>query len=412
MIQKGKTSESYRWRILGLMWLCAVAYGVLYQCIPPVLGMIMDSLGISHAEAGGLMSLFVLPGIFLAIPGGALADRYGSRIVGSLSLLVMLVGTGVAVLGRTYPVLGLGRMVAGLGATVFTVVLPRVTTAWFEDREIGLSMGILNTAMPLGTILSLSFLGEVGRVWGWRGALWIAMAICLVALVAFRLVYRDREPQKQWKKEGSSLRSGIGALGARIWWLSISWAFYNAGLMAYFTYAADYFSAQGLELSRAGRLASYPMWGSLVISPAIGILIDRIGGKRRLIGFSCGAAALLFYMIPAFPAWGAVLTLLLGVFVALVAPAIFTLPAEVVPRARMGLGFGVLNTIFGIGAMVGPLGVGVLRDATGDYRAGFTLMAVFAALGGVAIFFLKGDRPVPGSETAVASRERSAGERI
>ena len=113
MIQKGKTSESYRWRILGLMWLCAVAYGVLYQCIPPVLGMIMDSLGISHAEAGGLMSLFVLPGIFLAIPGGALADRYGSRIVGSLSLFVMLVGTGVADLGRTYPVLGLGRGVGG-----------------------------------------------------------------------------------------------------------------------------------------------------------------------------------------------------------------------------------------------------------------------------------------------------------
>lgn len=380
------------------MWFCIVAYGVLYQSIPPVLGMIIDSLQISHAEAGGLMSLFALPGIFLAIPGGALVDRYGSRAVGALSLIIMLVGTAVAVLGGSYPLLGLGRLVAGCGATVFTVVIPRVTTAWFGDREIGLSMGILNTAMPVGTILSLSFLGEVGQAWGWRGALWVAMAACLMALAVFRLLYRDREGGKGQKEESAGVRSGIAALGPRIWWLSVSWAFFNSGLMGYFTYAADYFAGQGLDLPRAGRWASYPMWGSLVIAPAIGAMIDKIGGKRRLIGLGCSLSGLLLYLIPVFPGLGSELALLLGVFVALVAPAIFSLPAEVVPAARMGLGFGVLNTIFGIGAMVGPLGVGVLRDATGDYRAGFTLMALFSALGAVAILFLKKDRAASSGE--------------
>jgi MFS-type transporter involved in bile tolerance (Atg22 family) len=44
-----------------------------------------------------------------------------------------------------------------------------------------------------------------------------------------------------------------------------------------------------------------------------------------------------------------------------------------------------------VGQVLGPLVAGVLADLTGDYRVGFTLLAVVAAAGSVA--FLKAKRP-------------------
>lgn len=398
-----KAAPGWRWRMLALTWFCIIAYAVTYQCVPPVLGMLVRSLKISHAQAGGLMSLFVLPGIFLAIPGGVLVDRLGARGVGAAALVLMILGTAVSVQGQAYGVVATGRLVAGLGATVLTIISAGVTTAWFEGRELGLAMGLLNTAMPLGTIISLRFLGGVGERWGWQGALWTSMGVCLAALVLFFFAYREPGPGERRKERGVPRRSGIRGAGTGIWWVSIAWALFNAGLLSFFTYAPDYFVGQGLDLSRAGLWAGYPMWGSLVIAPVVGVMIDRIGGKRQLVMVGCAAGALLLYLIPLMPRQGAALALALGVFVALVSPAIFSLPADVVPSSRLGLGFGVLNSVFGIGAMLGPFAVGVMRDASGGYRGGFVLMALFTALGAAAISFLRvrlphgeGGRPAQG----------------
>ena len=73
----------------------------------------------------------------------------------------------------------------------------------------------------------------------------------------------------------------------------------------------------------------------------------------------------------------------------MVPPAIFSLPADLLPDRLVGLGFGIVNTMFGIGVFLGPYVVGFLRDISGTYSWGFTAMAVFAALGVVPMLLLK-----------------------
>jgi len=55
----------YRWVILGLVVYCQLAQAITYQGIPPILGLLVTGLGISYAQAGGLMSLYSLPRIFM-----------------------------------------------------------------------------------------------------------------------------------------------------------------------------------------------------------------------------------------------------------------------------------------------------------------------------------------------------------
>jgi MFS family permease len=384
-----KASENYRWTILWLTTFCMLTFAVIFQGIPPILGILVDDLHITYAKAGALMGLFTLPSIFLALPGGILVDRFGSRNIGVVSLLTILLGTAIVALGTSYWIIGFGRLVTGVGAAVIVIVVPQAITEWFHNREIGLSMGIFNTAMPLGTILSLNFMGVIAHRFNWQASIWTGFALSVTASLLFLLFYSSKKEEGEAGSKSPGLSKVLKETGWRIWLVGLSWALLNAGLISFFTYSPDYFVSQGADISRAGLLASYPMWGSIILAPVVGLLVDRIGRKWLFVTVGCGGVAVLLFLIPKFPNYAALLSISIGLFVALMTPAIFSFPAELLRRSVMGFGFGILAMAVGIGMSVGPYLVGSLRDATGNYAWSFATMAIFGGMGIVPMIILK-----------------------
>jgi MFS family permease len=384
-----KITDAYRWYILGLATFCILTFGVVFQSIPPLIGILVEVLNVSYARAGALMGLFIFPSIFLSIPGGVLTDRFGPRNVGVASLLSMTLGSAIVALSGSYWVIAFGRLVAGVGAAVLLVVAPKIVTSWFYDREIGLAMGIFNISMPLGTILALNFLGPVALRFNWHASIWVSFAVCTAALCLFLAFYHSKGTDGEVKSEQAGLLSMAKQAGGSAWLVGLSWGLFNAGLISFFTYAPDYFISRGASIARAGLLASYPMWGSIVLAPLVGLLIDRLGHKWVFVSVGCGGTALFLYLIPEFNQHAAILSISIGVFVAILTPAIFSLPAELLPESVMGFGFGILSTGVGIGTSVGPYVLGALRDATGDYLWSFAAMAIFPALGIIPMLILR-----------------------
>ncbi len=384
-----KTTNAYRWTILGLATFCILTFGVIFQSIPPLIGILVEVLNVSYARAGALMGLFIFPSIFLSIPGGVLTDRFGPRNVGVASLLSMTLGSAIVALSGSYWFIAFGRLVAGVGAAVLLVVAPKIVTSWFYDREIGLAMGIFNISMPLGTILALNFMGPVALRFNWQASIWVSFAVSAAALCLFLVFYRSKGADGEVKSVQAKLLSAAKQAGGSTWLVGLSWGLFNAGLISFFTYAPDYFISRGENIARAGLLASYPMWGSIVLAPIVGLLIDRLGHKWVFVSVGCGGTALLLYLIPEFNQHAAFLSISIGVFVAILAPAIFSFPAELLPESMMGFGFGILGTGVGIGTSVGPYVIGALRDATGDYLWSFAAMAIFPALGIIPMLILR-----------------------
>ncbi len=384
-----KTTNAYRWTILGLATFCILTFGVIFQSIPPLIGILVEVLNVSYARAGALMGLFIFPSIFLSIPGGVLTDRFGPRNVGVASLLSMTLGSAIVALSGSYWFIAFGRLVAGVGAAVLLVVAPKIVTSWFHDREIGLAMGIFNISMPLGTILALNFMGPVALRFNWQASIWVSFAVSAAALCLFLVFYRSKGADGEVKSVQAKLLSAAKQAGGSTWLVGLSWGLFNAGLISFFTYAPDYFISRGENIARAGLLASYPMWGSIVLAPIVGLLIDRLGHKWVFVSVGCGGTALLLYLIPEFNHHAAFLSISIGVFVAILAPAIFSFPAELLPESMMGFGFGILGTGVGIGTSVGPYVIGALRDATGDYLWSFAAMAIFPALGIIPMLILR-----------------------
>jgi MFS family permease len=177
--------------------------------------------------------------------------------------------------------------------------------------------------------------------------------------------------------------------GWRIWLVGLSWGLFNAGAISFFTYAPDYYISVGEDITKAGLLASYPMWGSIILAPIVGMLIDRIGKKWLFVSVGCGGMAILLSLIPIFTNHAAIIVISIGVFIALVTPAIFSFPAELLSESAIGFGFGIFGTVLGIGVAVGPYIVGNLRDATGNYLWSFAAMAILTALGILPMLLLK-----------------------
>ena len=67
------------------------------------------------------------------------------------------------------------------------------------------------------------------------------------------------------------------------------------------------------------------------------------------------------------------------------------LRADYFGRSAIGMILGLSFMIIVIGQVGGPMIAGIMADATGDYRAGFTILALLAGIG--SFFFLLARRP-------------------
>ncbi len=381
-----------RWIMLAQMCLCMMCAAFALQAVSPVLSLIMEEFHLSHHEAGMLVSLFSLPAVFISLPIGMLADRYGIKRVGIVSLLLAIGGTALIATGTAFPVLLAGRVITGAGAISLLIIAPQGVAQWFAGKEMGVAMGIFNTSGPVGVISALVGISALGARFGWRSGVWSVAVLLAATLLVLALFFRSPpQPAPSGEKEGHTPWH-IGGMGLSIWLVGLSWAFFSAASVSIFSFAPDFMVGKGLSLASAGFDTSLVMVGSLVLSPVIGYAMDRFGRQEVFIAVGGMAMAALLLFLPGTRKLFAPLMLSIGVAFALVPAPVHSLAAEVVSRKNLGMGFGVLSMLSNLGVLMGPQLIGLSRDVSGSYRTGFWLIALFALLtagAGLAVSFLK-----------------------
>lgn len=351
------------------------------------MSLVIAQFELSHYQAGLLMSLFALPGVLVSLPAGMVADRYGVKPVGIFSFLLAIGGSLLIALGPSFEVLLAGRILAGIGASSLVITIPQAITQWFSHRHLGVAMGIYNTAMPIGTIVSLNVFSSMARVWGWKSAVWVTVFFTSIVLVAFAVFYRQPAKRGEPETRGKQLQKQ-GGIGSSIFFVGVSWALFNASIISLFTFTPDFLVAQGLTLDHAGLSTSLVMIASMCLSPIVGILIDKIGRKELFIAVGGLGMAVFIALIPCVGGAFSLFLLCVGLAGALIPVSVFSLTADVVSSQRLGLGYGILSMLNNVGMFVGPQVVGLIRDVTDSYRISFLVMAFLAFLCATAILSL------------------------
>ncbi len=398
----------FAWLGLALIYAGFCAAGFVFHCVPPILPVLINELDLSHGQAGLLMSMFALPGILLALPGGWLVDRWGDRVVGAVGLAVTGAGTLALAAAADFTLMLAARMIAGAGMAVGVVALQRGVVRLFAGRPLGLPMGVSGSALPLGIIIVLNVAGPVAAQAGWRevplragaGALAAGLVFLAAGAAVDRRALRPacaaaNSPAGEPPSGRTSQRALL--LAGAVWFCA------NGAMTAFLTFAPDHYLDLGFSLHLRGLITSLPMWVSAGLGTAVGWLCDRHGGKPAVIaaGMLLMAAALVAAPGTATPPLA--VGLALGLALAMVVTPLLSLVGEVVAPQRLGRGFGILAMFASVGIFLVPPAAGLARDATGSYLGPFLLMAAVAAGGAVCAETLRRGRLVRGLRLRAAA---------
>jgi predicted MFS family arabinose efflux permease len=246
-------------------------------------------------------------------------------------------------------------------------------------------MGTYNTGVPLGSVICFGLFGKIGSLWGWRLPVLLTGIYLVITFILFLTLYRLPPSPERGDDKPLNIYKSLKEMGLPIWFVGLSWLWFNAAFTSFATFAPDLFLQKNYTIEQSGLLIGIPLLGSLFFSAPIGYLVDRFKHQEWFIG--TGGIALAFLtLFFNFSSSFLLLVILMGIFSAMIPAPIYSLPPEMLKIENTGLGFGIISTCSSIGLFVAPYLVGKAKDITGSYGWSFILISLFCLL--ITIFIL------------------------
>lgn len=369
------------------------------------------------ATMGYLFSAFGWAYALAQLPGGWLIDRFGSRRVYVVSLLVWAVVTGlqgsVILLGAgaAVVVLFVLRFFVGLAEAPCFPANSRIVSAWFPARERGTASAVFNAAQYLSVVLSAPLIGWGVYRLGWP---WVFPCISVVVFgLAFmaRRTLRSPKTHPQLSREelayierGGGLASMderapttraqvhyVGRLLTNRMLLGIYLGQFGLNAVTYFfvTWFPVYLvNARGMSILKAGFVAPIPA--------ACGFVGGILGGVASDALLRRGHSLTLSRKLPLVLGMGLSLTMIAcnyihtgWLIIAVMAVAYFgkafgalgwAIVADTAPAEAVGLAGGLFNAIGSLAAITTPILIGYIVKQTGSFNGALLFVGANALL--------------------------------
>lgn len=365
-------------RLLVLVSSIIFVDAMLFTALTPLVPGYADEFDLSKVGAGLLIAAFGAGALLGGIPGGIVAARFSPKhaVVGGLVLLA-IASFAFALAGGPVA-LGLARFLQGVASTVtWAGALAWVASAWPKERR-GEALGYAFGTAVAGAIVGPMFGGAADAI-GIRAS-FVTLGAVAIVLAASAVVARTTHGERL-TTEGLARafrdRRFIGGL-----WLNTLPALLF-GMLVVLAPLALYDAGWSKLLIASVFLAAGV--AEVILNPYLGRVTDRHGRllpvRIALAGSVAVAIALAVSSEPA------LIALLIGAaaitFGALYTPSM-SLTSHRADSAGLsqGLAFGIMNSSWAVGALVGPALGGGLAESRGDaapYLAGAGLCALTLA---------------------------------
>ena len=366
-----------RWGILAVLFAVRATIAFQFQSVAAMAPLLTGEFGVSLADIGILIGLYFAPGVALALPGGAIGQRFGDRTTALGALLLMLAGAAMMASTASWNIQIAGRLLSGAGSVILSVQLTKMLTDWFAGKEIASAMAILVNSWPLGIAVCLLLLPWIGTHYGvGAGHLGIA-ALIAGGLALLAILYRP-PADAGVAATATTQRLDRNATLAVIL-TGLIWGLFNLGFAIIFSFGPTMLVEQGWSIAEAGSTISIVLWISVVSVPLGGLLADRTGRPASIIIASGLVTATLMVLLPRS---GAVLPIViaLGLISGLPAGPIMSLPSRVLQPQTRAIGMGVFFTMFFGCMMLGPVAGGACAKWAGSAAAAFDFGAAMILL--------------------------------
>jgi len=349
-----------------VLFLVRLTMAFQFQSVAAVAPLLESAFGVGLDEVGWLIGLYFAPGVVLALPGGAIGQKFGDRKTVLAALLLMLAGELAMALSPSWSVQVAGRLISGAGGVMLNVQMTKMVADWFTGQEIATAMAIFVNSWPAGIALSLISLPLIGSAFG-IGAVYLAVAASIaLGIVFFVAAYRlpaqvttKATAVSSWP-EGSALIAVIVA--------GIIWGLFNVSFAMNFSFGPSMLVEHGWSISAAGSVISILLWLAVISVPLGGFIADRTGRPNAVLAWGCIGSAAAMLLLPRSEAV-LLIVIVLGMINGLPVGPMLSLPARVLKPETRATGMGIFYALYYVTMMLGPVVGGASAKWTGQATA-------------------------------------------
>lgn len=170
------------WLLVLALSLGVTTLSLLQSLVVPVLGSIATQLDVSAGAAGWVLTANLLAAAVLTPVLGRLGDLRGERPVILGVLVAVAVGTVLAIVTESLPLLLLARVLQGSSYGLFPLSMSVLRRELPEGR-LSVAMSVVSSTLGVGGVVGLVATGLMsGDGADYRGPFWIGLGVTLVAL--------------------------------------------------------------------------------------------------------------------------------------------------------------------------------------------------------------------------------------
>jgi len=388
--ESGKWIVPYIAAIFAMMMLQSSNLG-----FPPLMPGIQRSWDLSFSQVGLFTGVNGLASLLMAIPAGLLIQRFGEKKVLPTGLIIVAVGLSIVALSSTFSMGMVGRTIWQFGykATFVSIITALSLTIPLHLKASG--MGINGALSSLATAVGAPLGGLLALSYGWKGGMWGYAALALIGCAVFSLLYRPVRkivPTKKAATAGAdSSRSPSAFKTPIVWVLSMLMCFGTmVGISLTFFMPTALTSLFNLTAMDSAAILSIGYGIGVPVVLFSGFLADRINNRRLVLAVIMLMNTVLALMMltsnPTVFRVSAMLILSLGLSVP---NLLYAVSGELLAGREVGNIMGTIGFGSGVAAYFGPQMLGLLRDITGSFAAGWYFMAAVSAISFIIVLFIK-----------------------
>lgn len=364
------------------------------------------------ASRGSVSLVFSLAGFLyfgLGVLSGPLADRWGSRPLAVVGMV--LVGLGLALAGmarnltEVYIAYGLG---IGLGVGLSYVPVLGTIQRWFIRRR-GFASGVAVSGIGVGTLAMPPLAALLIESFGWRGAYFALGGLAVVVGVGMALLVVNNPRDRGVGPDGDPVQAaaqfeplkGFTVAAAitspRFIGLYVACLFCSFGVFVPFVHLVPYAMDHGVVPSVAVYLLAVIGFGSTAGRFLLGGVADRFGRRLSLLAMYVGMVFAMIIWLIARDLW--LLMVFALIYGAFYGGWVALLPAIVMDYfggRNVGSLIGILYTSVALGTLIGPSAAGFAYDLNQSYMLPI-LASVCANIIAVFVFAGTSREPLPES---------------
>jgi ACS family glucarate transporter-like MFS transporter len=377
---------------------------------------------------GWILGAFSLGYAWFHLPGGWLADRFGSRRVLAGAILWFSLFTALTTVAPRLPILNLlsaawafaiVRFLMGLGESAAFPVGNKMMGYWLGPKERAFGTSIFLSGVGVAGIIAPVLITRMASDFGWRSPFLVLGAIGILSAGACYAYVTDR-PEQNPRVNAAELAFIAGAAGSEpnpaaepaarktgmpwgkifstpsMWALMVSHFCLVYPLYIFFTWFFIYLvKVRGVTVSKASFWGSAPFVANIIMVPFWGWLSDRVVDKlgkrngRRLTAWLgiAGSAALLWSGSHTANNTAALLQLTIAAGFNFAASAILYTTCTDISKKFSGSISGIMATFGSLGGAASPVVTAFIATKFG-WSAALDFAALVTLVSGLAWFFI------------------------